>query len=329
MAKISGRQIEVGIGIEATAGTPVSATDYFKWESFTMQSMSDKIMLNSARGIRNKASNSIISKKYGKGDVDFVPTVDIMPYALSLVLGSRSTAAHSGETTVYDHTYTVQNDNASMKTATVLVKQGGVQTERYANVVANTMDLTIDKDFAKCKLGLISTFPDTGSITSSYTQDTLFSRNQMTVKFGASLSAAVSATAVPLVNFSLNTNNNVQFEDAFLSGSNTPVAGGFVAGPFEAKGSYTLQFADTTELAKYQANTLNAIIMTLTGASIGVVPSAEAIILKLGKVVLTKAPLEYTIDGVVHVKQEFEVQYDATDKEVTSVVTNTNAGTSY
>lgn len=329
MSKISGRQVEVGIGIEATAGTPVAATDYFKWDSFSMQGMSDKIMLDSARGIRNKASNSIINKKYGKGALEFSPTVDSLPYALSLALGSRSTAAHSGETTVYDHTYTIQNDNASMKTATVLVKQGGVQTERYANVVADTLDLTIDKDFAKCKLGLISAFPDTGTITSSYTQDTLFSRNQMTAKFGTSLTAAASASATPLVNFALNLNNNVQFEDAFLSGSNLPVAGGFISGPLEMKGSYSLQFADTTELAKYQANTTNALIVTLTGASIGVVPSSETITIKLGKLVLTKEPLEYTIDGVVHLKQEFTVQYDATDKEVTAIVTNTNDGTDY
>lgn len=455
MAKISGRQVEIGIGIETTAGTAVAAADYFKWESFTFQSMSDKVLLNSARGIRNKTSNSIINKRYGKGTVEFVPTVDILPYILGMVLGSRSSATHSGESAVYDHTFSVQNNNASMKTATLLVAQGGVQTERYANCVVDKLDLTVDKDFAKCKLEILGAFPDTGSISSSYTQDTLFTRNQLSAAFGTSFSNAVGTfasttltsdatspvdastivigsitytaktaltgaayevliggsasvfldnlksainntgtagtnygtgtlahpqvtattktattllikalvagtaansiattvggtshctwagatmnsgtpgtgpTATPLVNFALNINNNVQFEDAFLSGSNTPVAGGFLAGPLEIKGSYTLQFADTAELVKYQQNTNSALVVSLLGAYLGVVPTPELIQLKLGKLILTKEPLEYKIDGVMHVKQEFEVQYDATDKEISAIVTNSYVGTNY
>ena len=148
-------------------------------------------MLKSARGIRNQTSNNIVNRKYGKGDIEFVPTVDIMPYLLSLAMGTKtSSAAHSGESAVYDHTFNIQNANASMKTATILVKQGSTQTERYANCVADTLDLTFDKDFAKCKVGFLAGFPDTGSITSSYAQETLLARNNLSATFGASLSAA-------------------------------------------------------------------------------------------------------------------------------------------
>lgn len=455
MAKTSGRQVEIGIGIETTAGTPVPATDYFKWESFSFQSMADKVLLNSARGIRNKTSNSLTIKKYGKGSLEFVPTVDMLPYILGLALGTRSSGTHSGESAVYDHTFSVQNANASMKTATLLVGQGAVQTERYANCVVDKLDLTIDKDFAKCKIDMLGAFPDTGSISSSYTQDTLFSRNEMTAAFGTSFSNAAGTfasttltsdatapvdgativigsitytaktaltgapyevliggsasvfldnlksainntgtagtnygtgtlahpqmiattktattllikarvsgtaantiattqagtshctwagatvnsgtpgtgpTATPLVNFSLSLNNNVQFEDAFLSGSNTPVAGGFVAGPLQITGSYTLQFSDTAELTKYQQNTNSALIVSLLGAYLGVVPTPELIQLKLGKLILTKPPLEYKIDAITYLKQEFEVQYDATDKEISAIITNSYVGTNY
>jgi hypothetical protein len=329
MAKTGGRQVEIGIGIETVAGTAVAAADYFKWDEFSFQSMSDKLLLKSARGIRNKASNSLIIKKYGKGTVGFVPTVDIMPYVLGMTLGSRSSGTHAGETTVFDHTFTVQNANASMKTATLLVKQGGVQTERYTNVVVESLDLSVEKDFAKCKLSLLGAFPDTGSVSPSYTQDTLFSRNEMTAKFGTTLTNALAASATALVGFTLNINNNVLFDEAFLSGAATPVAGGFIAGPLEIKGSYTLQFSDTTELAKYQANTLNAMVVDFTGANQGVVPTPELIRIKLGRVVLTKAPIEYQLDGLILLKQEFEVQYDGTDKEVTAIVQNTYVGTNY
>lgn len=329
MAKVGGRQVEVGIGIETAAGTPVAAADYFKWDSLSMQAVSNKELLKSARGIRNEVSNSIITEQFGKGSLEFMPSVDIMPYVLGLLLGSRSSATHSGESAVYDHTFTVQNANASMKTATMLVKEGGVQVERFSNVVCDSLDLTVSKGIAKCKIGVMSNWPDTGSVTPSYTQDTLFSKVQMTVKFGTSLSAASGNSATPVVEFSLTVNNNVLTSDAFLSGSAQPAAGAWLAGKLNIKGSYTIQFADTTELAKYKANTLNACIMTLTGAQIGVVPSNEAIIINLGRLVLTKAPLEFTIDGIVTLKQEFEVTYDATDKEISAVVTNTYVGTNY
>ena len=195
MSQLGGRQVEIGIGIETSAGTPVAAADSFKWDSFSMQAISDKILLQSARGLRNKTSNSVILKKYGKGSLEFVPTVDILPYILGLTLGTRSSGTHSGESAVYDHTFTIQNANASMKTATFFVKQGSGTIERYSNCVVDSFDLTVEKDFAKCKIGIYGNYPDTGSFSPSYTQDTLFTRNQMNATFGSTLTTATPTAA--------------------------------------------------------------------------------------------------------------------------------------
>ncbi len=456
MTKIAGRQVEVGIGVEVTPGTAVAAADFFKWESLSLMAMADKVLLNSARGIRNKTSNSLIIKQYGKGSIEMVPTVDIVPYLLGLFMGTRNSAAAAGETTgAYDHTFTVQNANASMKTATLTIKQGGIQTERYANTVVDSFDLTVDKDFAKLKVGLLGMFPDTSSISPSYTQDSLFSKVQMNAYIGTTVALALGSPAsttltsdttapaaastiviggvtytfvsaltgaayevfinttaaaalinlkkainntgtpgtdyglgtlahpqviattistttlliqailngtaansiattqagtshctwagatmnsgtpgvgsgpTPLVNFTLSGNNNVLFDDAFLSGSAQPVAGGFVAGPLELKGSYTIQFADTTELAKYKNNTLNSLVIQMRGALVGVAPTYEQITFKFGKLVLTKGPVEYNLDGLNYIKQEFTISYDATDHELTAIVSNNYAGTNY
>src|SRR4051812_7224269 len=111
MAQVGGRQVELGIGIETAAGTAVAAAGYPKWDSLSFVGYSDKTLLNSARGIRNKTSNSIITRQYGKGSLEFSPTVDILPYFLGLALGSRSSGTHSGESIFYDHTFTIQNAN--------------------------------------------------------------------------------------------------------------------------------------------------------------------------------------------------------------------------
>jgi len=457
MTIISGRQVEIGIGIEATAGTPVAATNYFKWDNFSMQAMSDKGTLKSARGIRNEISNSIILKQYGKGSIEFSPTVDMIPYALRLAMGTIASGAHSGEAAVYDHTVTVQNAHASMKTATFIVKQGGTQIERYANCVVDTLDLEIGTELAVCKLGLLGQFPTTGALTASYTKDTLFSRNIMFATFGTTLTTAASTAAfttltsnatnptagdsitignlkytfiatalsnngytpyeiligatasatldniksaingttgagtvygigtvkhpqviattkapttllvtaiaagtggnsiattvagtgatlswtstvmasgsgnnpTPLSNFSLNINNNVQFEEAFLSGSAQPGAGAFIAGKLNVTGSYTLMFTDVAEYEKYKQNTKSALIVNFFGALLGTVPTQEQIQIKLGRLLLTKPPIVYSLDGVTQVKQDFEVEYEATDKEIQALVVNDYAGTNY
>jgi hypothetical protein len=147
----------------------------------------------------------------------------------------------------------------------------------------------------------------------------------MAVKFGTSLSNAASQTATPLKSFTLNLNNNVLLDEAFLSGSNQPVVGGFIAGRFEATGSYSLHFADTTELDKYKANTKSAAIVTFTGAITGGGTTAETITIKLGRLVLTGEPKVYQLDGLTVLNQTFTVEYEATDKEVQVVVVNDTA----
>lgn len=320
MAKIGGTQVNVGLGIESTPGTAVAATHYPQWQELTMQAVSEKALFTSQRGIRNQASNSMIRRRYSQGSLAVVPNADTSPLLWYLALGSKATAGPTDGT--YTHTFTVQNANASMKTATMLIEQGGEVTERYANCVVNSLNLEVADGYAKLVAELLGGFPDTSTLTESFTQETEFAYHQYTAKFGTSLSNAASQNATPLKDFKLNINNNVQLDEAFLSGANTPVAGGFLAGRLQISGSYTLHFDGTTELDKYKANTKNALIITFTGAITGGGSTTEKIIIKLGRLVLNNPPKEFALDGIVILTQEFECEYDATDKEIQVEVTN-------
>lgn len=321
MAKTAGTQVSVGLGIESYAapGTAVAETTFIPWLEFSMQGIAEKSHLISARGIRNTSSNSMIKRKYAQGSFSFVPNVKNMPYALSLALGGVASSGVSDS--AYTHTFTVNNTNATPRTATVTVEEGAIQTAQYVNCVCNSLNFEVSDDYAKTTIELIGKFPSTDTISESFSTETEFAYHQYTAKFGTSLSNAAGQTATPLKSFSLNINNNVQLDEAFLSGSNEVAAGGFVNGRLEITGSYSLHFSDTTELAKYKANTKNAMIVTFEGALIGAT-SKETIQFKLGKLVLTKAPVEYNLDGLLILTQEFTVEYDATDLEMTAVVIN-------
>lgn len=323
MAKTGGTQVNIGIGLESTAGTAVSATHYPKWTEFSLQAVAEKEMLTSARGLRIESSDSMIKRRYSQGDLAIIPNGDIAPVLFYLALGSLSTGTVSDGT--YPHTITVQNANASMKTGTVLVEEGGIQTARYANVVCNTLNLEVSDSYATLTAGLIGGFPDTGSISESYSQENEYAYHQMEAFFGTSISNAEGNSATPLKSFKLNINNNVLVDEAFLSGANTPVAGGFCAGRLQVTGSYSLHFSDTTELAKYKANTKNALEVVFTGAVTGGGSTNETITIKLGKIILTAPPIEYNIGGILVLNQEFAVEYDATDGDISVVVVNDTA----
>lgn len=324
MAKTAGRQVEVGMGIEATPGTAVAETIFLQHTAFSMQAIAEKELFQSARGIRNMTSNSMIKRKYSGGSFSVIPNVENAPYLFGLAMGSVSSAL--AETGVYEHTITIQNDNASMKTATLTVAEGAIQTAQYTNVVVNSLNLEVSDSYATMTVELLGQFPGTDTQTEAYTQETEFAYHNYTAKFGTSV-AGVGA-AIPLKSFALNLNNNVQLDDAFLSGSNEITAGGLCAGALEITGSYSLHFADTTELAKYKANTKNAMVVSFLGENIGATEQEE-INIALGKVILTSPPVEYNIDGLLVLNQEFTVEYDATDAEMKVIVTNEDAGTNY
>ncbi len=318
MARTSGTQTNIGIGIESTPGTAVAATHFPKWAELSLQGVSEKAPLTSQRGVRNMSSDSMIRRKFSQGSIAVVPNGDIAPIFFYLALGSKATTGPTDGT--YSHTFSVQNANASMKTATILKEDGSIVTERFANCVVNELTLEASDSWARLMASILGGYPDTGSVTESFSQENEYAYHQMAVKFGTSLSNAASQNATPLKSFQLNIKNNVLQDEAFLSGSNQPVA--WVAGRFEASGSYALHFSDTTELDKYKANTKNAAIITFTGAVTGGGSTPESITIKLGRLVLNKEPLVYQLDGITVLQQEFTVEFEATDKEVQVVVVN-------
>lgn len=321
MAKTGGTQVAVGLGIESYAapGVAVAETVFIPWLDFSLQALAEKSMFTAARGIRNMASNSMIKRRYSTGSLSAVPNVKNMPYFLSMALGgvSSSTVADSA----YTHTFTVNNTNATPRTATLTIEEGAIQTAQYLNCVCNTFNFEVGDDYAKATMEITGGFAGTDTISESYANETEFAYHQYTAKFGTSLSNAAGNSATPLKSFNFSINNNVQLDEAFLSGANTITAGGLVNGRLEITGSYSLHFSDTTELAKYKANTKNALIVTFEGSLIGA-SSLETIQFKFGKLVLTKPPVEFNIDGILILNQEFTVEYDATDVELTAIVIN-------
>ena len=95
-------------------------------------------MLTSQRGVRNASSDSMIRRKYSQGSLASFRTATLQPvFSISHSAPNRSASVIDG---TYTHTFTVQNANASMKTATILAEDGAIVTERFANCVVNELE---------------------------------------------------------------------------------------------------------------------------------------------------------------------------------------------
>lgn len=330
MATISGRQVNVGLGIESTSGTAVSPTIYPKWTDLSMQTMAEKLMLQAQRGVAINNSASKIQRKFAQGSLAAVANVENAPYFFGLALGSVSSSTASGETSVYDHTITPVADRSSPKTATMVVEEGGTVTNEYTNCVVNSLNLEVSDGWATMTAELIGQDPSTGTtLTESYTDEFEFAYSDMTAKFGSDVSTAEGASATKLQSFSLNINNNVLTDRGFLSGANTIADGKLPLGTLEITGSYTIQYDGTSETDKYANNTEEAMVVQFDGDSVGSGPTTEKIKIDLAKLVLTSAPKEFNLDDLVMVNQEFSVRHDSSDGSITTTVTNEQDGTNY
>lgn len=324
MARTAGRQVEVGLGMESFAapGVAVAEAAFFKWLEFNVQGISEKTINHSARGLREQNLDSFISRKFGRGTMKFIPSSTTMPFILSLLLGSCATASNAdGSGSVYDHTFTVGQTNATPRTATLTVKQGATQVQQFLNTVVEKFSLSVQDGFAEASVDFIGQYPGSDTMTASYASETHQNYVNTTAKFGTSLSAAAGNSATPLRSFSLEITNNYALDEAFLFGSNQITSGNLTMGPVTVTGSYSLPFTDTTELAKYLGNTENRALISMLGASIGSAETEE-VLWKLGPMVLTKEPQSFPIDGINMIEQEFECRYDSTDKMIQAVVTN-------
>jgi len=107
-----------------------------------------------------------------------------------------------------------------MKTATITAEEGAIQTAQYVNCVVDNLSLEVSDGYASMTVDIIGKFPGTDTLSESYSNETEFAYPDLTVKFGTSLTNAAAASATPVKSFSLNIANNVQLDEAFLSGSN-------------------------------------------------------------------------------------------------------------
>lgn len=325
-----GRDPYIGVGIESTPGTSVTASKYLPFVTCTVRGIQEPIVDEAAKGVRDKIWGAITGTKHGEGDIEIYADVENAAYLLYPALGTVSSTTASGESAVYVHTITRKSSNPP-KTLTIIYNDTQ-DTRKYVYSAINTLEFNVTDGLATISASFLSKFPSSGTGSQAVTEERILAFKDYTIKFGsgstgtAALVAADAATAIPIRSFSLKVNNNAEAQ--YLSGDNDAAQVSWKQ--LEVGGEYVLFFENTTDRSHYEtlltgSDAVRAMVVSFTGDSIGSAETEE-IQIRIPNFHLSDRTTDTSTSGFITENPTFVAQYDPNEtKSIQILITNQTA----
>jgi hypothetical protein len=322
MSKFIGRVSDIGIAKETTRGTAeTTATFWLPKMSMTLDDGIDQVIDESSVGVIEDATGASIIAKYAEGE--FEGKIGDKSIGL-LLLGTLGTVATTGptETSVYTHTFTVQED-AQHDSLTVLQDDPN-QDYKYALGMVSSLALDVAlEEFCKVTVGFRSKVGTTATNSPSYTAENNFLPQHGTLKYATTQAGLAAGTAVNIRSVQLNISKNVMDDRKIGSVDAVDI----LNQQFSVEGTVEMVF--DTELFKTQmlADTAQAIRIELanTNVTIGATLNPKLTI-DLHRVKWGEYVRNYENDSVVTITASFKAFYSLTDSAMITVnLVNTQA----
>lgn len=252
-----GRLGYLGLGIESNPGDAVASAIYLQYTDNSMRGHHEPIEVTASKAARHMDKNSVVGKKWGEGDIALYADVVSSGYFWKLALGNE--VLETG--TPNNHTFYTTVSGNTPKTAT-LVYGRETDVEQYVYTAIDELNMEVSDGLVAMSATLQSKFPTNVAAQSfTSTSGTYFSFKDMSVKFGADLSAAAGGSATAINDLSLTIANNL--ETIHRSGD-SDVSTIRTKG-LRVSGSYTLYFDSTTDKNAYYSLQKRAMEITFTG----------------------------------------------------------------
>lgn len=309
-----GRLGWLGVAIETNPGAPLPPVDYIPFLDCTLQEMHEPIAQLSALAIRDRqGENSQIGKVYGDGKLSVNLDATLAPKILGLALGVFGTPADQGSG-VYLHTLTRNNSNTPL-TASITYNRATIDQQIFPYSVVDSVDISFSDGLAVLDANIVSRNPvTTASGTMTVTSGTLFTFRNAQIQMGSTLTLASSATPLRVKEFKMTIKNNA--EKVYVVGNND--VADIAVKDFEVVGTVSLYFEDTTQRDYFRNLSKNAMIITLTGASIGGGLN-EFVKFRIAKVRYDKFSPSVKIDDIATQGLEFVAEYSSADSKTIDI----------
>ena len=322
MSLKQGRLGLLGLGIESTAGIVVPATTTIPFITNTLEGKHEIQKDIAARGSRASNFTSVVGKQWGEGDVEV--NVDLLNIGFFLKLATGTENVNTiVSSQVFDHVFYTTVSGNSPLTASVYNYQG-VDTQVYASVATDKLELSIKDAFMTAKSTLKGFFPTSGSFAATTVSGTLINFDNYKIQLGANLVAAAVASKTAISNFTVTINNNV--EVVFESGQSTPTRVFYKQ--LEVLGEFTQFFETATQRDNYYNLNKQSLIITASGMAL---PSGnvEQMTINLAKLVYTDVKIDTGLENFFAVKTSFIAEVDVLQGKQYDIVLRNYRATTY
>lgn len=315
----SGRRIAFGLGKETTRGTVAAPAYWVQHLSADFQNTNEKIYNESVLGVLDKYNASEVVKDWAEGKIEGKVTDKAFGLLLLALFGTDTAALHSGETAVWDHTFTETQTNTNQS---LTVTRKDLNSDmRYALAMLKSLELTVVVgEFVKYSATFVSKKGATATDTVSYVVENEFKPKYATVKLASALAGLSGATAVPIRDFKITFNK--ELNPYFVFGSNDPAE--IFNTQFDVTGDFTLRYTDTTYEALFYADTKQAMSLDIknTDVTLGTATSPELLI-TMPKVALSDWKIDQKPGSMTEQTVGFQGLFDiANGYQCRAVLTN-------
>jgi hypothetical protein len=310
-----GRRGWINIAREETPGVPVPPGDiYLPYLECSLMEKIEVIPEVQVRGVRDEqGEGSVIGKKWGEGKIKVDLDAHYAPILLGLAMGDFGTPQDLGGG-VYEHTFTRKSSNVPA-TASVIFDRV-VDRRLFSYLVVDSAELSVSEKFAELEVNCLSRFPvATTSGTLTAVSGTLFSFRNASVRMGATLSEAETATPLKVTELNLSIDNNSDI--IFTLGSDE--VSSIVTKNFNVSGGFTLIFESTDQRDIFANLTKKALIISLEGGDLGG-GYKELIKFRIPKIRIEEWSPDLSPDDIASEEINFVAEYSLADAKTMDIV---------
>jgi hypothetical protein len=325
-----GRLVQYGYAKETSRGTPISAaTAWSPFDDLDFDEKADNVVADQAVGVIENSIAEYRVKNYADGSFK-MPLTDLSSPLLFLsMFGAQAVGTHSGESVVYDHTFTV-GESAQHQSLTMFVHDplGGTDYS-HANGVIHKM--TIEAQLKKFVQLSLSVRAQKGASQSTFSPSIVaenrFIPQYMTFKYATAIAGLSGATPIVIKNIKLDIDAGIEDQEALSSVA--PID--FLNKEFKVSGTLECIYQNLTDFKTVFMATPNvgqAMLIDIknTDVTIGSAANPELAI-TLNQVFFKDLGIKKSPKDVVYQTLKFNATYKLADSAmITAVLTNTHSG---
>lgn len=321
MSEFIGRRVSVGVGVETDRGTAVAPSYFYRHLSLDFARKTTAIQNESAMGRVEKINDSAIVSQWAEGKLEGKVTDTGIGYLLANIFGQVSSAAASGQTGAFDHSFSI-GQSQTPPTLTIARKDPNTDRRHALGTLAD-LEISVEAgDWVKVNATIMAKMGEVATNVVSFLEENEFTSRNVVIKMADDEAGLASASPIAAKSFKITINRNATTYSSFTGSLDIS---NIFTGAYELTGEMVLIY-DTTDFEdKYYNNTAQALEVTIENAQVDIGTSTHpSLKFKAPKVRVSEWSQSNDLDNVIEQTLSFSIEFDTTQgKALEATLRNT------